>query len=349
MPDHKIATLCSHTALQIFHGAHQEGFKTVGVCKRDREDMYDSFPLVKPEKFILVDDHSELVSDHVQSELERENAVVVPHGSLVEYVGPKNLVENFRIPMFGNKTSLEWESDRRKEREWFLQAGVPVPKEYTLDNMEGICIVKFSGAKGGKGFFIAQSPQQVEERLDYIVKQDLVTKEDIKQITIQEYLVGVRYYPNFFYSPIQNRLEILSIDTRVESNVDELHRMGMTHKELVEFGIFPTYTVTGNLPIVVRESLLPEFMKFGEAMVQKSQELFPKGIIGPFCLETVVSSKLNIKVFEISARIVAGTNLFIQGSPYSSLYFDEPMSTGRRVARELKDALSKNQLDKVVT
>ena len=99
----------------------------------------------------------------------------------------------------------------------------------------------------------------------------------------------------------------------------------------------------------VRESLLPEFMKFGEAVIQKSKELFPGGIVGPFCLETVVSSKLNIKVFEISARIVAGTNLYIQGSPYSSLYFDEPMSTGRRIARELKDAIKKNQLDKVVS
>ena len=28
----KIATICSHTSLQIFHGARQEGIKTIGIC-----------------------------------------------------------------------------------------------------------------------------------------------------------------------------------------------------------------------------------------------------------------------------------------------------------------------------
>jgi hypothetical protein len=48
---------------------------------------------------------------------------------------------------------------------------------------------------------------------------------------------------------------------------------------------------------------------------------------------------------EISARIVAGTNPFIDGSPYSYLNYDEPMSTGRRIAREIKNALLSNSLD----
>ena len=347
--EYKISTICSHTALQIFHGARVEGFKSIGVCKKERVNTYSEFPLGTPDKFIEINKHKDLLDKKVQDELKSENAVVVPHGSLVEYVGPQNLVEKFNVPVFGNKLSLEWESDRKKERDWFIQSGVPVPKEYSLDNMEGICIVKFGGAKGGKGFFIAKSPEQIEDRLKRIVKQKLVTAKDVEHYTIQEYLVGVRYYPNYFYSPLEDRVELLSIDTRVVSNIDELHRMGMTHSELVEYGIFPTYTVTGNSSIVIRESLLPKFMEFGRAVVKKSKELFYPGISGPFCLETVVSSKLNIKVFEVSARIVAGTNLFINGSPYSRLYFNEPMSTGRRVARELKNAIKTNQLDKVVS
>ncbi len=51
---------------------------------------------------------------------------------------------------------------------------------------------------------------------------------------------------------------------------------------------------------------------------------------------------------EISARIVAGTNLFIDGSPYSYLNYSEPMSTGRRIARELKNALLTNNLHLVL-
>jgi 5-formaminoimidazole-4-carboxamide-1-(beta)-D-ribofuranosyl 5'-monophosphate synthetase len=85
----------------------------------------------------------------------------------------------------------------------------------------------------------------------------------------------------------------------------------------------------------------------GERVVEESIELFG-GMIGPFCLETIVTDKLEFKVFEISTRIVAGTNLFISGSPYSDLV--EPgMSTGRRIARELRMAQRKGRLKEILT
>ena len=40
----KIGTICSHSALQIFHGARQEGFKTLGICVEDRKSVYKAFP-----------------------------------------------------------------------------------------------------------------------------------------------------------------------------------------------------------------------------------------------------------------------------------------------------------------
>jgi len=63
----------------------------------------------------------------------------------------------------------------------------------------------------------------------------------------------------------------------------------------------------------------------------------------------VYDADANFKTFEFSVRIVAGTNIFMEGSPYTSLLYDEPMSMGRRISREIKEADSKNQLDKVVT
>ena len=52
--------------------------------------------------------------------------------------------------------------------------------------------------------------------------------------------------------------------------------------------------------------------------------------------------------FEISARIVAGTNVNIPGSPYSE--FIEPgLTTGRRIARELKLAQKTGKLASVLT
>jgi len=62
----------------------------------------------------------------------------------------------------------------------------------------------------------------------------------------------------------------------------------------------------------------------------------------------VLTDKLEFKVFEISARIVAGTNLFPAGSSYTE-YTGKYISMGRRIAEEIKHAASLNKLDEVLT
>ena len=71
-------------------------------------------------------------------------------------------------------------------------------------------------------------------------------------------------------------------------------------------------------------------------------------MIGPFCLETIVTDELQFKVFEISARIVAGSNPFIGGSPYSDI--NEPfMSTGRRISRSIRKAVERGTLADILS
>jgi 5-formaminoimidazole-4-carboxamide-1-(beta)-D-ribofuranosyl 5'-monophosphate synthetase len=82
-------------------------------------------------------------------------------------------------------------------------------------------------------------------------------------------------------------------------------------------------------------------------VVETSIELFG-GMIGPFSLETIVTDELEFKVFEISARIVAGTNLFVSGSPYSDLV-EHNLSNGKRIAQEIKLARETNKLSEVIS
>jgi 5-formaminoimidazole-4-carboxamide-1-(beta)-D-ribofuranosyl 5'-monophosphate synthetase len=82
--------------------------------------------------------------------------------------------------------------------------------------------------------------------------------------------------------------------------------------------------------------------------VEVSKTLCGKGLFGPFCLESIITRKLEMYVFEISARIVAGTNPFIEGSPYTALKYDVPMSTGRRIAREIKEAITAGRLQDIL-
>lgn len=336
-----IATVCSHSSLQIFDGARKEGFETLGIAINLPPKYYDAYPKAKPDEFLIVDSYPQILER--TNELIEKNAVVIPHGSFVEYLGAQRFTD-LELPTFGNRNVLEWESDRNKERDWLTSAGLSMPKE--IENPEEIdrpVLVKYHGAKGGRGFFIAK---------DY---EDFKAKRDPnEEVSIQEYVVGTRYYMHYFYSPISREgyklskgtLEMLSIDRRDESNVDGMYRMG-NQEELAKMGIDPTFVVTGNISIILRESLLPKAFAIGEKTVERSLELFG-GMIGPFSLETIVTDDLEFKVFEISARIVAGTNLFVSGSPYADL-IEEKMSTGRRIARELKVAKKKNLLMEVLS
>ena len=110
----------------------------------------------------------------------------------------------------------------------------------------------------------------------------------------------------------------------------------------------PSYVIVGNIPVVVRESFLPRIIEMGEKVIKQSKKITPGGLWGPFCLETIMTPEEEIFTFEISARIVAGTNPYIEGSPYTWLKYNEPMSTGRRIAREIKIAIKQDKLNKVL-
>jgi len=336
-----IATVCSHSSLQIFNGARKEGFKTLGIAIGEKKKFYDAFPLGRPDEFFIVKSYKDILK-HTE-ELREKNVIVIPHGSFVEYLGADNFLK-LDLPTFGNRNVLMWESDRDKERIWLEGAGLTMPREIKDPrDIDNPVIVKYHGAKGGKDFFIAKTYDEFKKRL-----------KKGRYFTIQEFVMGTRYYLHYFYSPIQDNayklskgsLQLLSMDRRDETTIDEVQRLGSI-AELEELGIHPTFVVTGNIPIVIRESLLPKVFKMGETVVEKSLKLFD-GIIGSFCLETVVTEDLEFKVFEISARIVAGTNPYSFGSPYSE-FIQPDLSTGRRIAQEIKYAAKKNQLDKILT
>ena len=338
-----IATICSHSALQIFHGAKIEGFRTLGICLENRKRVYSAFPKAKPDILIEVNAFSELLSENLQKELIEKNCIVVMHGSFIEYIGAKNILDYFRVPTYGNRISLIWESNRKMQIKWLKEAKLRTPKEYeSINDAKGWVFVKLHGAKGGKGYFVAKA-EELEKELK-------ARNMSAKDVIIQEYVVGQRYYLHFFYSPIETeglkvgsgRLELLSMDRRIET-IDEIYRT-LPH-------IIPDYmdfTVSGNIPIILRESLLAEAIGMGAKVVKASQKLFPPGIIGPFCLETSYHPDKGFTVFEISARIVAGTNLYPIGSPYTPYIFDEPMSTGRRIAREIRKAVEIGKLKEIV-
>lgn len=335
MEKHKIATLGSHSALQILKGAKDEGFRTLAICKKGTEEVYKHYQVA--DEFIILDSYRQF--NTIENQLIKENAIIIPHGSFIAYLGTQ-YVEDLKVPSFGNKKILKWESDRDMERIWLTNAGLQMPKIFKQPkDIDRPVIVKFHGAKGGQGYFIAKNER------DFKVKIKL--HPDEKNYVLQEYIVGNSIYAHYFYSPLTNKVELMGFDIRYESNVDSLGRIS-ARDQMALPKIDPSYTIIGNIPVVVRESLLPKFLTMGQNVINESKKITKKGLYGPFCLESIITPDLEIFTFEISARIVAGTNPYIMGSPYTQLYYKEPMSTGRRIAREIKNAIHADKLDLVL-
>ncbi len=339
-----IGTLGSHSSLNIFKGAKEEGFRTVCICKEKDTIIYQKFPLV--DELIVVKDFSELLNEELQEKLRRLNVVLIPHGSFTAYLSTEDLQNKLMVPMFGNRELLHWEADRNRQADWLSQAGLRLPKVFGKpEEIDRLVIAKLPGAKGGRGYFLANSPQAFYKKFTEMLARQLLTDEDIEKIHLQEYALGVNVYPSYFSSVIRGDVELLAMDRRYESAVDSIGKIPAAQQ--LEIEVNPTYTVVGNFPIVARESLLPEILRMGDGVHNKARELAPPGIVGPFCLETVITEDLKIFTFEISARIVAGTNVGIGTSPYAYLRYGENMYMGRRIAVELKEAVQQNRLREV--
>lgn len=330
---YKIGTLGSHSALQILKGARDEGFENVVICEVGKSRPYESFRVA--DKIVEVDSFKDVAK--LEAQLVKENVIMIPHGSLFNALNLPQLTD-FKVGYFGNKNILPWEESREKQRQWLKKAGLTLPRIYkTPDEIDGPTIVKFYGARGGKGYFLARNAHDFNNK---------IALHPNKKYIIQQYIVGAPVYVHYFYSPLENELEIMGMDKRYESNVDSIGRI--TAKDQLDLNLESSYNIMGNIPIVVRESLLNELFDMGERVIEASKKIVKGGLVGPFCLETVVTPELEFYVFEISARIVAGTNPYISGSPYTDLRYDVPMSTGRRIAREIKHAIERNELEKIL-
>ena len=329
-----ISTVGSHSALQILYGAKQEGLRTKVYCLKGKESLYKRYLVTK--NIVSVDSYDDLLKIKPESD-----EIFIPHGTLIATLDEKAL--EIPIPIFGNRQGLLWEMKREKNLQILQEAAIRTPKSMNIESIDQPSIVKFPGAKGGEGYFLCSSKKEFENKISDLLEKGKISEKDVAEAQIQEYIVGVTMYPHYFYSIIYDRVEMLGIDRRYETNVDALGRISQE-----QMNINPSYKVVGNQPLIIRESLLPEILDYGDRLLEASKQLFQPGLIGPYCIELALTND-EIIAFEFTSRIVAGTSLYVTGSPYSQILFNEEMSMSRRIAREIKMALGQRRLDELLS
>jgi 5-formaminoimidazole-4-carboxamide-1-(beta)-D-ribofuranosyl 5'-monophosphate synthetase len=338
-----IATLGSHCALQVLKGAKDEGFKTILICEKKRERLYRRFKFI--DDLVLVDSFLDMLTAKNSAVLEKNKAILIPHGTLIAQMSTEQ-IESIKIPIFGNKWILRWESDRNLKEKLMQEANLAMPKSISNPkDIKRLTIAKRHGAAGGKGYFLTTDESDYKKKRDKLISVGLIKGDS--DLYLQEYVMGVLAYLQYFYSPLKEELEFFGVDKRHESDIEGLGRIPA--QQQLDMDYISSFNVIGNSPMVLRESLLEDVYDIGERFVEASKRLVKPGMNGPFCIEGVYDQDGKFWTFEFSARIVAGTNVYMDGSPYSTLLYNEPMSMGRRIAKEIKAAEKAKKLDKITT
>lgn len=356
-----IAVMGSHSALDVCRGAKDLGFNTLVIVQKGRDKTYSQYYKTQGilgcvDEVIELDKFSDILNEDIQQELLNRNSIFVPHRSFEVYINDYNAIETrFKVPMFGNKFLLKTEERNVKPNQYdLLQKGnIRFPKQFKKpEDINCLCIVKVLEKERGfeRAFFFAESFEEYKIGVTQGLGLGKFTQEQIDSAVIEEFIVGVQVNFNFFYSKVFDRLELIGTDTRRQTNIEGLTKLPAMYEEDVMKKIGVKYEEAGHIAVTVLESLLEDAFAMGERFVQASKELMSPGVIGPFGLQTVITAgppKKEIIVFDVSPRMPGSPGIF--ATPYSGYLHGQNMTMGKRVAMEIKDAIEKDELEKVVS
>jgi 5-formaminoimidazole-4-carboxamide-1-(beta)-D-ribofuranosyl 5'-monophosphate synthetase len=369
-PQPVIGTVGSHSALDITDGAVTEGFRTLVLAQAGREATYQRYFRARRDAAGIIEHGCvdevwtypkflDLLSDAEQERLRAHHVLLVPNRALSSYLPLDALEDRLRVPMVGSRALLRIEERNERDNyyELLAHARIPIPERIgSPQEIEGLAIVKLPHAtrRLERGFFTAASFEEFQHKSAGLIQRQIIAPADLAGARIERYVVGPVFNFNYFFSPLApagEGLELLGVDERRESSLDGLVRLPAAQQlELPESARVPQYTVVGHGTLTVRESILEEVFRLGERFVTAARERYAPGIIGPFCLQTCIDSDGHLTVFDVAARIGGGTNIHLaMGHPYANALWRTPMSSGRRLALEVRRALAEDRLNEIVT
>tara|TARA_B100001079_G_C16362225_1_gene493448 strand:- start:217 stop:1374 length:1158 start_codon:yes stop_codon:yes gene_type:complete len=366
----RVGMTASHSALDICDGAIEEGFPTVAYCQKGREKTYSQYFKTQRtvsgrvrrgmvDKSIVMDSFNDVMNPNMQAEMRKRNVIYIPNRSFTSYSKIEDVEDNFNVPMFGSRNMLRME-ERTEDQDyyWILdKAGLPYPEAIEdPQDIDCLVIVKLHHAqkKLERGFFTCASYEEYLEKSQTLLKEGTIDQASLDGARIERYVIGPVFNLNFFYSPLEEdmpKLELLGVDWRFESSLDGHVRLPAPQQmTMPAHQQIPEMTVVGHNTATIRESLLEKAFELGEKFITASKEHYDPGIIGPFCLQTCIDKDMNYSIYDVAPRVGGGTNVHVSvGHPYGNATWRKPVSSGRRIAMELRRAAEQDRLLEVLT
>ena len=356
-----VGVLGGHSGLDVCRGAKKHGFKTIAVCQKGREKTYTKYYKTRKDgrgcidKTIVLNKFSEITSPKVQEELREKNTIFIHNRYFWVYFDFKDIENNFKVPIFGTRNMLKLEERDVPKNQYYLleKAGIRFPKIIPFPkDIDRLVIVKVNEAIRGyeRAFFYAINYDDYKKKSDELLSKKIITKDALKKAVIEEYIIGAQVNFNYFYSVIDNELEIMGTDTRRQTNLDGLIRLPANEQLEVLKYMEPKIIETGHIAATTKESIIEKIFTLGEKFVKTTQKECPPGIIGPFALQGAIAAdkgKEEMVVFDVSMRI-PGSPL-TRFTPHSGYLYGESISYGERLSMEIKKAIETDRLKEIVT
>ncbi len=356
-----IGVLGGHSGLDVCRGAKKHGFNTLAVCQKGREKTYTKYYKTRKDgrgctdETILLDKFSDITKSKVQEELRDKNTIFIHNRYFWVYFDFKDIENNFNVPIFGTRSMLKLEERDVPKNQYYLmeKAGIRFPKIIKSPNdIDRLVIVKVSEAIRGyeRAFFYATNYNDYRKKSEELLAKKMITKDALDKAVIEEYVIGAQINFNYFYSIINDELEIMGTDTRRQTNLDGLIRLPANEQLEVLKYLKPKIIETGHIAATTKESIIEKIFALGEKFVKVTKKEYPPGIIGPFALQGAIAAdrgKEEMVVFDVSMRI-PGSPL-TRFTPHSGYLYGDSISYGERIAIEIKRAIELDKLKEIVT
>jgi 5-formaminoimidazole-4-carboxamide-1-(beta)-D-ribofuranosyl 5'-monophosphate synthetase len=303
-----IGMIGSHSAEEIGVSAKSHGFQTVIVCEKGREELYSVYNKHLYDSIIVLDKFSDMIREEVQERLQELNTLWIPNRSFSVYVGYDKIEQEFIVPIYGNRSILRVE-ERGLERDqyWLLrESGIRTPEKFTPDGIDRLVIIKIQQKDRPleRAFFYANSPADYEARSQSMIKQGVITEEDLMLATIEEFVIAPRFNANFqayamedYFGP----LDLVGFEDRVQTNLGGL--LNLPASEQLKIDIAIVNEEVGHKGVTMRESKKPLVYQAAERLLRGVREHFPPKMIGLFSLQGAITDQSEFIVFDLSPRV----------------------------------------------
>ncbi len=304
----------SHSAEEAGMAAKSMGLPTFIVCQAGREKLYLDYNKHLYDHALVVNKFSDLMLPENFSKLVENNVIFIPNRSFSVYCGYDKIENDFKVPIYGNRSILRAEERTAPRNQYWLleKAGIRIPKQFKKPELiDRLAIVKVQQKNNPleRAFFYPSTYEDYKAQSVQMLKQGIIDEDGLKKAVIEEFALGPRFNANFQAYGMEDafgRFDFVGLDDRIQTDIGGI--LNLPAKEQLKINVTLRNEEIGHKGITIRESKKQMLYEAAEKFLDVVQKEYPPKLIGLFALQGAIPYNPETKdpdfvVFDVSPRI----------------------------------------------